>query len=126
MSKCINCNTIISRNKKYYSNVCKQKAYRIRRNVTTNLASPKLNENIPTLFKYLIVKELIEKEYFTYHKLTYLEYKFARFLQPDIKNMISLKDQILLIKKELEKIHIDSPYKKAFDQFLELKINLFQ
>ena len=126
MIKCKNCNTVISRNKKYCSNACKQKAYRIRRNVTVKLASPKFDENTPTLFEYLIVKELIEKEYFTYHKLTYLEYEFVRFLYPEIKNMISLKDQILLIKKELEKIHIDSPYKKAFDQFLESKINLFQ
>jgi hypothetical protein len=122
MSTCKNCNTVISRNKKYCSNACKQKAYRIRRNVTVKLDSPKFDDNAPTLFEYLIVSELIENEYFTYHKLTYLEYEFVRFLHPEIKNMISLKDQILFIKKELENSYINSPYKKAFDQYLKSKL----
>ena len=94
----------------------------MRRNVTVKLDSPKFDENAPTLFEYLIVKELIEKEYFTYHKLTYLEYEFARFLHPEIKNMISFKDQLLSIKKELENSYINSPYKKAFDQYLKSKL----
>lgn len=122
MVKCKNCNTVISRNKKYCSNSCKQKAYRIRRNVTVKLATPKFDENAPTLFEYLIVKELIEKEYFFYKKITYLEYEFVRFLNPEIKNMITLKDQIVLIKKEIDYIHVDSPYKKAFDQYLKSKL----
>ena len=122
MSTCKNCNTVISRNKKYCSNACKQKAYRIRRNVTVKLDSPKFDDNAPTLFEYLIVKELIEKEYFFYKKITYIEYEFVRFLHPEIKNMISFKDQLLSIKKELDHIHVDSPYKKAFDQFLKLKL----
>lgn len=125
MSTCKNCNTVISRNKKYCSNACKQKAYRIRRNVTVKLATPKFDENAATLFEYLFIAELIKKEYFTFKKLTYLEYEFARFLHPEIKNMIKLKDQIVLIKKELENIHVNSSYKKAFDQFLKSKINLF-
>jgi len=54
-----------------------------------------------------------------------LNYEFARFFHPEIKNMISFKDQIVLIKKELENIHVDSSYKKAFDQYLRSKINLF-
>ncbi|MDC3406572.1 hypothetical protein OAZ27_02620 [Bacteroidia bacterium] len=70
----------------------------------------------------MIVAELIEKEYFTFKKLTYLEYEFARFLHPEIKNMITLKDQIVLIKKELENIYLDSSYKKAFDQYLKSKL----
>jgi len=94
----------------------------MRRNVTVKLDSPKFDENAPTLFEYLIVKELIEKEYFTYHKLTYLEYEFVKFLHPEIKNMISFKDQLLLIKKELDYIHVDSTYKKAFDQYLKSKL----
>tara|TARA_B100001059_G_scaffold208004_1_gene219939 strand:+ start:645 stop:1016 length:372 start_codon:yes stop_codon:yes gene_type:complete len=122
MIKCKNCNTVIRRNKKYCSNACKQRAYRMRRNVTVKLDSPKFDENAPTLFEYLIVKELIEKEYFTYHKLTYLEYEFVKFLHPEIKNMISFKDQLLLIKKELDYIHVDSTYKKAFDQYLKSKL----
>ena len=94
----------------------------MRRNVTIKLATPKFDENAPTLFEYLIVKELIEKEYFSFNKLTYLEYEFVRFLHPEIKNMISFKDQLLFIKKELDYIHVDSTYKKAFDQFLKLKL----
>ena len=94
----------------------------MRHNVTVKLATPKFDENAPTLFEYLIVKELIEKEYFLYKKITYLEYEFVRFLHPEIKNMISLKDQILLIKKELENSYINSPYKKAFDQYLKSKL----
>ena len=58
MIKCKNCNSVISRNKKYCSNACKQKAYRNRRNVTVKLDSPKFDENIPTVFEYLIVAEL--------------------------------------------------------------------
>ena len=122
MSTCKNCNTVISRNKKYCSNACKQKAYRMRRNVTVKLATPKFDENAPTLFEYLIVEELIEKEYFFYKKITYLEYEFVRFLHPEIKNMISFKDQLLSIKKELENSYINSPYKKAFDQYLKSKL----
>ena len=122
MIKCKNCNTVISRNKKYCSNACKQRAYRMRRNVTVKLDSTKFDENAPTLFEYLIVKELIEKEYFSFNRLTYLEYEFARFLYPEIKNMISFKDQLLFIKKELENSYINSPYKKAFDQYLKSKL----
>ena len=122
MSTCKNCNTVISRNKKYCSNACKQKAYRMRRNVTVKLATPKFDENAPTLFEYLIVEELIEKEYFFYKKITYLEYEFVRFLNPEIKNMISFKDQLLSIKKELENSYINSPYKKAFGQYLKSKL----
>ena len=94
----------------------------MRRNVTVKLALPKFDENAPTLFEYLIVSELIEKEYFFYKKITYLEYEFVRFLHPEIKNMISFKDQLLSIKKELDHIHVDSPYKKAFDQYLKSKL----
>lgn len=94
----------------------------MRRNVTVKLATPKFDENAPTLFEYLIVEELIEKEYFFYKKITYLEYEFVRFLHPEIKNMITLKDQIVLIKKELENSYINSPYKKAFDQYLKSKL----
>ena len=94
----------------------------MRRNVTVKLSTPKFDENAPTLFEYLIVAELIKNEYFTFKKLTYLEYEFVRFLHPEIKNMISLKDQILFIKKELENSYINSPYKKAFDQYLKSKL----
>lgn len=94
----------------------------MRRNVTIKLATPKFDENAPTLFEYLIVKELIEKEYFSFNRLTYLEYEFVRFLHPEIKNMISFKDQLLSIKKELENSYINSPYKKAFDQYLKSKL----
>ena len=122
MSTCKNCNSVISRNKKYCSKACKQKAYRMRRNVTVKLTSPKFDKNAPTLFEYLIVEELIEKEYFFYKKITYLEYEFVRFLHPEIKNMMSFKDQLLSIKKELENSFINSPYKKAFDQYLKSKL----
>jgi hypothetical protein len=94
----------------------------MRRNVTVKLDSTKFDENAPTLFEYLIVAELIKNEYFTLKKLTYLEYEFVRFLHPEIKNMITLKDQIALIKKELENIYLDSSYKKAFDQYLKSKL----
>ncbi|MDG1724826.1 MAG: hypothetical protein P8I11_03975 [Bacteroidia bacterium] len=94
----------------------------MRRNVTVKLTSPKFDKNAPTLFEYLIVEELIEKEYFFYKKITYLEYEFVRFLHPEIKNMMLFKDQLLSIKKELENSFINSPYKKAFDQYLKSKL----
>ena len=94
----------------------------MKRNVKVKLDSTKFDENAPTLFEYLIVAELIEKEYFFYKKITYLEYEFVRFLHPEIKNMMSFKDQLLSIKKELENSFINSPYKKAFDQYLKSKL----
>ena len=122
MIKCKNCNTVTHGNKTYCSNSCKQKAYRMRRNVTAITVSPAFDENAPSEFEYDIIIAIIEKEYYNYLKPTYLEYTFVRFYHPEIKKFKPFIKQLILIKKELDKSYLESPYKTAFKRFLDSKL----
>ena len=123
MSTCKNCHAVTHGNKIYCSNACKQKAYRMRRNVTPIPLSPVIDENAPTQFEYEIVIGIIKIEYLSYLKPTYLEYAFVRFNHPEIKKFKPFIEQLLLIKKELDKSYLESPYKSAFKRYLEKKLN---
>jgi hypothetical protein len=122
MNKCEICNTVTSRNKIYCSNACKQKAYRKRRNVTPIKVSPAFDENAPTEFEYSLVIGIIEQQHSVYLKPTYLEYAFVRHFHPYLKKLTPFIEQLLLIKKELDKSYLESPYKNAYKRFLDSKL----
>ncbi len=84
--------------------------------------TPVIDENTPSEFEYSIVLGMIEQEHYTYLKPTYLEYAFARHFHPNIKRITPFIEQLLLIKKELDKSYLESPYKNAFKRFLESKL----
>jgi hypothetical protein len=120
---CPLCKKETPRNKTYCSSACKQKAYRIRHNVTPITVSPAFDENAPSELEYDIVIAIIEKEHYYFLKPTYLEYTFVRFYHPEIKKFKPFIEQLLLIKKELDKSYLESPYKSAFNRFLESKLS---
>jgi hypothetical protein len=124
MPTCKNCDAVTNGNKTYCSSACKQKAYRMRRNVTPIAVSPAFDENAPSELEYDIVIAIIEKEHYYYLKPTYLEYTFVRFYHPEIKKFKPFIEQLILIKKELDKSYLESPYKSAFNRFLESKLLL--
>ena len=123
MIKCKNCNTVTSSNKTYCSNACKQKAYRMRRNVMPKPIPPVIDENAPTEFEYAIVIGIIEQEHYLYSKPTYLEYAFVRHYHPHINKIRPFVVQLILIKKQLDTGYLESPYKSAFKSYLEKRLN---
>ena len=122
MSTCKNCNTVTHGNKTYCSNACKQKAYRMRRNVTPKPIPPVIDKNAPTEFEYALVIGIIEQNHYLYSKPSYLEYAFLRHFHPSLKKLIPFAEQLLMIKKELDKSYLESPYKTAFKRFLDSKL----
>ena len=122
MIKCKNCNTVTQGNKTYCSNACKQKAYRKRRNVTPIPQPPTIPKNTVSTFEYDIVVELIAKQHFSYLKPTFLEYAFVRHYHPELQKITPFIDQLVLIKRELNKSYLESPYTIAFKRFLESKL----
>lgn len=122
MSTCKNCNTVTRGNKTYCSNSCKQKAYRMRRNVMPKTIPPVIDENAPTEFEYAIVIGIIEQKHYLYSKPSYLEYAFVRHYHPELQKITPFVDQLVLIKRELNKSYLESPYKTAFKRFLDSKL----
>jgi hypothetical protein len=94
----------------------------MRRNVMPKPIPPVIDENAPTEFEYAIVIGIIEQKHYLYSKPSYLEYAFVRHFHPYIKKLTPFIEQLLLIKKELDKSYLESPYKTAFKRFLDSKL----
>ena len=119
---CPNCNTVTHGNKTYCSNACKQKAYRMRRNVTAFQNDIELLKKSPQEIEFKSVLAFIEKENFSMNKPTYDEYAFVRESHPEIQSVKMLSELIIEIKKKLDG-YPESPYKLAFENYLKRKLN---
>jgi len=119
---CPNCNTVTHGNKTYCSNACKQKAYRMRRNVTAFQNDIELLKKSPQEIEFKSVLAFIEKENFSMNKPTYDEYAFIRESHPEIQSVKMLSELIIEIKKKLDG-YPESPYKLAFENYLKRKLN---
>ena len=119
---CPNCNTVTHGNKTYCSNACKQKAYRMRRNVTAFQNDIELLKKSPQEIEFKSVLAFIEKENFSMNKPTYDEYAFVRESHPEIQSVKMLSELIIEIKKKLNG-YPESPYKLAFENYLKRKLN---
>ena len=119
---CPNCNTVTHGNKTYCSNAYKQKAYRMRRNVTAFQNDIELLKKSPQEIEFKSVLAFIEKENFSMNKPTYDEYAFVRESHPEIQSVKMLSELIIEIKKKLNG-YPESPYKLAFENYLKRKLN---
>ncbi len=119
---CPNCNTVTHGNKTYCSNACKQKAYRMRRNVTAFQNDIELLKKSPQEIEFKSVLAFIEKENYSMNKPTYDEYAFVRESHPEIQSVKMLSELIIEIKKKLDG-YPESPYKLAFENYLKRKLN---
>jgi hypothetical protein len=119
---CPNCNTVTHGNKTYCSNACKQKAYRMRRNVTAFQNDIELLKKSPQEIEFKSVLAFIEKENYSLNKPTYDEYAFVRESHPEIQSVKMLSELIIEIKKKLNG-YPESPYKLAFENYLKRKLN---
>ena len=122
MPTCKNCAAVTNGNKTYCSSACKQKAYRMRRNVTAFQNDIELLKKSPQEIEFKSVLAFIEKENFSMNKPTYDEYAFVRESHPEIQSVKMLSELIIEIKKKLNG-YPESPYKLAFENYLKRKLN---
>ena len=123
MTHCKICKSVTTRNKSYCTNACRQRAYRIRRNVPAFGKIIEMHRGKPIQMEYELVKERIKKESYPFVKLSYHEYAFVRESHPEIDSVSLLTEVILDIKKKLDYSHIESPQKQAFNNYLKRKLN---
>ena len=119
---CPVCKKETPRNRIYCSNACKQRAYRIRRNVTAFQKDLELLKKSPQEIEYNLVLAFIEKENHHHNKPTYDEYAFVRESHPEIQSVKLLSELIIQIKKKLYG-YPESPYRLAFENYLRKKLN---
>jgi|GEM_PF-3568821 len=122
MPTCKNCAAVTNGNKTYCSSACKQKAYRMRRNVTAFQNDIELLKKSPQEIEFKSVLAFIEKENYSWNKPTYDEYAFVRESHPEIQSVKMLSELIIEIKKKLDG-YPESPYKLAFENYLKRKLN---
>jgi hypothetical protein len=123
MTHCKVCKSVTTRNKSYCTNSCRQRAYRIRCNVTAFERTFDLHRGTPILMEYERVKEILEKQSYSFMKLSYHEYAFVRQTHPEIDSVSLLTEVIIDIKKKLDCSFLESPQKQAFNNYLKRKLN---
>ncbi|MDB4161778.1 hypothetical protein N9772_05375 [Bacteroidia bacterium] len=119
---CPVCKKETPRNRIYCSNACKQRAYRIRRNVTAFQKDLELLKKSPKEIEYNYIKSYIRKEILSLDMPTYDEYAFVRESHPEIQSVKMLSELIIQIKKKLYG-YPESPYRLAFENYLKRKLN---
>ena len=119
---CPICKKETPRNRIYCSNACKQRAYRIRRNVTAFQRDLELLKKSPKEIEYNYIKSHIRKEFLTLDMPTYDEYAFVRESHPEIQSVKMLSELIIEIKNKLYG-YPESPYRLAFKNYLKRKLN---
>ena len=119
---CPVCKKETPRNRIYCSNACKQRAYRIRRNVTVFQKELELLKKSPKEIEYNYIISYIRKEILSLDMPTYDEYAFVRESHPEIQSVKMLSELIIQIKKKLYG-YPESPYRLAFENYLKRKLN---
>jgi hypothetical protein len=116
---CPQCNTVTTHNKKYCTNACKQKAYRMRRNVTVKVSvQPEVSK--PSRIEYQSVLLLINKiDEFKLHIPDYLDYCYIKKCHPELQNVQDLAVVIFNVIKFEKQTYYENAYMNGLKKFKE-------